>query len=147
MIHHRMGLPFQKRMATTIVRRETCDLETARRDFHSMHAGSVWEEHGCLLAHHWNRFEDAFREGDVIRRFTSFPSGECRSVHAKRGFICERSGQIVEGIVTEVGYDPVRDLEDRAFLALAATTKELEQEILDTPLYEPYGGTWQEFMQ
>lgn len=147
MRHSRMGLPFVKRIGTPVVRGDLSDLETARLEFHSMIPSEAWEKHGDVLRWHWQRFEDAVGPGDSIRRFTSYTRDLRRRVYPGRGFICERSGEIIEGVITVVLRNAIVEMEDRAFMAACASSKELADVILSMPFEEDYNWPWEELMQ
>jgi hypothetical protein len=146
MPHYRMGMPFIKRIGTTIVRGEPSDLETARREFQSEIPSEAYELHRQLLYWHWQRFEDAVKPGDTLRRFTSYPRDLGCYVYAKRGFICERNGEIIEGVVTVPARTAIAEMEDRAFFAACASTKEMADDILDMPLEEDFDSRWEKLM-
>ena len=117
MRHARMGLKFEERMGCRIIRGDISDLGTARDEFHQAHSEERWEEFGDILRHHWERFECAVQPRDVIRRFSGQPTGpNPPKLFPEKGFICERGLEIVEGVCCLIGIDPVRALEDRAFL-------------------------------
>lgn len=146
MRHSRMGMPFVKRLGTTIVRRESSDLETARREFHTLIPQKVWKRHWQLLEWHWKRFEDAVKPGDTVRRFTSYPSDLQCKIYAKQGFICERSGEIIEGVLSALARNAIAEMEDRSFFAACASSKELSDQLLGMPFEEEYDSRWEEYM-
>lgn len=139
-------------------RREISDLETARREFAEGHSGEQWAGEDAdyreylttnfeaILKHHWNRFEQSIHPGDVIRRFTSFPSGHRCKLYPKAGFICERGTMIVEGVCTRIGADPVSAMEDRAFMLALSPDSGFEKSVLEESDEEVFSHQRAEFM-